>query len=224
MGKLLFPGKSFTALLFDMDGTLLTSVAVAERVWGHWARRHGLDPVTFLPTIHGVRAVETIARLALPNVDAKREAEAITQAEIADMDGVEAIAGAAEFLKSLPPDRWAIVTSAPRRLALRRLEAAGLPMPDVLVTAEDVANGKPAPDCFLLAAGRLGHSASDCVVFEDAVAGVRAAEAAGSAVVVMRGTASDPESSHGALDDYKNVRVRAGEGGWLTVIATKSAD
>ncbi len=140
------------------------------------------------------------------------------------MDGVEAIAGAAEFLRSLPPDRWAIVTSAPRQLAVKRLEAAGLPTPSVLVTAEDVANGKPAPDCFLLAAGRLGHSASDCVVFEDAVAGIRAAEAAGSAVVVMRGTAPYPESPHRALDNYKDVRVRAGEGGRLTLIATGSAE
>jgi sugar-phosphatase len=99
-----------------------------------------------------------------------------------------AIDGAAAFLAALPADRWAIVTSAPRPLALRRLAAAGLPTPPVLVTAEDVARGKPAPDCFLLAAERLGQRIEDCLVFEDAPAGIQAAEAAGAAVAVVTAT------------------------------------
>ena len=149
--------RSFAALLFDMDGTIVNSIAAAERVWIAWAERHGLDVEAFMPTIHGVRGIETITRLALPGVDPAAEAEAILLAEMEDVDGVEAIEGAAVFLASLPPDRWAIVTSSPRRLALRRLAAAGLPTPAVLVTAEDVERGKPAPDCFLLAADRLGR-------------------------------------------------------------------
>ena len=185
MSESTLSGRSFAALLFDMDGTIVNSIAAAERVWVAWAERHGLDVAAFMPTIHGVRGIETITRLALPGVDPAAEAEAILLAELEDVDGVAAIEGAAVFLASLPPDRWAIVTSSPRRLALRRLAAAGLPVPAVLVTAEDVEHGKPAPDCFLLAAERLGQRVEDCLVFEDAPAGIQAAEAAGAAVAVV---------------------------------------
>ena len=163
MSESTLSGRTFGALLFDMDGTILNSIAAAERAWTAWAERHGLDVAAFLPTIHGVRGIETITRLALPGVDPAAEAHAILLAEIEDVDGVAAIEGAAAFLGSLPADRWAIVTSSPRRLALRRLAAAGLPMPAVLVTAEDVERGKPAPDCFLLrpsAWGRGSRTAS----------------------------------------------------------------
>jgi sugar-phosphatase len=152
-----FFDRTFDALLFDMDGTILNSIASAERVWSAWAERHGLDVASFLPTIHGVRAIETITALRLPGVDAKAEVHALLLAEIEDVEGIEAIEGAKAFLASLPPDRWAIVTSSPRKLAIRRLEAAGLPTPAVFVTGEDVERGKPAPDCFLLAAKRLGR-------------------------------------------------------------------
>src|SRR5215207_4477121 len=168
----MFAGKKFAAFLFDMDGTVVNSIAAAERVWADWARRQGLDVAAFLPTIHGVRAIETIARLALPGVDPMREADALLQAEAADIDGILPIAGAASFLASLPAERWAIVTSAPRELALLRIAAAGIPLPAILVAAEDVSRGKPAPDCFRLAAERLGVDARDCLVFEDAPAGI----------------------------------------------------
>ena len=185
MSESTLSGRSFGALLFDMDGTIINSIAAAERAWTAWAERHGLDVEAFMPTIHGVRGIETITRLALPGVDPAAEAEAILLAELEDVDGVAAIEGAAAFLAALPADRWAIVTSSPRRLALRRLAAAGLPVPAVLVTAEDVEHGKPAPDCFLLAAERLGQRVEDCLVFEDAPAGIQAAEAAGAAVAVV---------------------------------------
>jgi sugar-phosphatase len=192
--------------LFDMDGTLLTSIAVAERIWGRWAQRHHLDVASFLPTIHGVQTVDTIRRLALPGVDPEIEAAAITRAEIDDVDGIEAIAGAADFLRSLPADRWSIVTSATRDLALRRLAAAGLPLPTVIVTAKDVERGKPAPDGFLLAAKRLGFPISDCLVFEDAPAGIAAAEAAGASLIVI--TAAHPQSTptrHIAVTSYQTL-------------------
>ena len=149
MSESTLAGRTFGALLFDMDGTIINSIAAAERAWTAWAERHGLDVAAFLPTIHGVRGIETITRLALPGVDPAAEAQAILLAEMEDVDGVEAIEGAAAFLASLPAGRWAIVTSSPRQLAHRRLAAAGLPVPAVLVTAEDVERGKPAPDCFL---------------------------------------------------------------------------
>ena len=188
--------RVFGAFLFDMDGTILSSIAAAERVWTHWAERHGLDVAAFLPTIHGVRAVDTIRRLELPGVDAEREAEALTRAEIEDVEGVEPIAGATAFLSSLPTDRWAIVTSAPRDLARARLAAAHIPPPAVLVTAEDVTRGKPQPDCYLFAAWKLGRDVRQCLIFEDAAAGIRAAEATGAAVAVVSATHSRPLVTH----------------------------
>ena len=213
-----FPDRRFAAFLFDMDGTILTSIVAAERVWASWARRHGLDVEAFLPTIHGVRSVETVRRLGLPGVDPEAEAAEITRLEIEDVAGVEAIAGAAAFLAALPSDRWAIVTSAPRTLATRRLEAAGLPVPSVIITAEDVERGKPAPDCFLLAATCLGVPADQCLVFEDTPAGIAAAEAAGAAVMVITVTHAHPlETVHPAVRDYAALGARIGPGGSLEV-------
>ncbi|RWE33630.1 HAD-IA family hydrolase, partial [Mesorhizobium sp.] len=181
----MFAGRKFAAFLFDMDGTVLNSIAAAERVWSQWAQRHGLDVASFLPTIHGRRARETIAALGLPGLDPVLEADALLAAETADLDGIVPIPGAVAFLQSLPPERWAIVTSAPRELALLRMQAAGIPVPAMMVSGEDVIIGKPAPDCFLLAAERLGVEAHDCLVFEDAPAGIAAGEASGASVMVI---------------------------------------
>ncbi|TIP27440.1 MAG: HAD family hydrolase [Mesorhizobium sp.] len=220
----MFAGRKFAALLFDMDGTVVNSIAAAERVWADWARRQDLDVAAFLPTIHGVRAVETIARLALPGVDPMREAEALLQAEMADIDGILPIAGAAAFLASLPAERWAIVTSAPRELALLRIAAAGIPLPAILVAAGDVSCGKPAPDCFRLAAERLGVDARDCLVFEDAPAGIAAAEAAGAAVVVISATHQHPlPTPHAAITGYDGLGVTVDEQGWVVLAAERAA-
>ncbi len=206
----------FDAVLFDMDGTILTSIRAAERVWTAWALSHGLDPETLLPTIHGVQSVETIRKLNLPGIDAAAEAAAITRAEIDDVEGVEAVAGAAAFLSSLPADRWAVVTSAPRLLARRRIEAAGLPSPPLMIAAEDVSPGKPAPDCFLLAARRLGAAPKRCLVFEDAPAGIAAAEAAGCSIVVVTATHRHAiEAPHGRIVDYSAVEMRQDPAGSL---------
>ncbi|MER8435351.1 HAD-IA family hydrolase [Mesorhizobium sp. M1312] len=220
----MFAGKKFAAFLFDMDGTVVNSIAAAERVWADWARRQGLDVAAFLPTIHGVRAIETIARLALPGVDPMREADALLQAEAADIDGILPIAGAAAFLASLPPERWAIVTSAPRELALLRIAAAGIPLPAILVAAEDVSHGKPAPDCFRLAAERLGVDARDCLVFEDAPAGISAAEAAGATVVVISATHQHPlQTPHAAIASYDGLGITVDDRGWVVLAAERAA-
>lgn len=216
MTKSFYPGRDFGAFLFDMDGTILSSIAATERVWSNWGRRHGLDLPTFLPTIHGVRASETIARLNLPGIDVQAEADILLKAELEDVDGIEPIAGAAAFLAALPADRWAVVTSAPRELARRRLGAAGLPLPPLMVAGEDVAKGKPAPDCFQLGAARLGQRPEDCLVFEDAVAGISAAEAAGAALAVV--TATHPHSlgtPHPTLAAYDALRVVVNAAGRL---------
>lgn len=200
--------KSFDAFLFDMDGTVLSSIAATERVWGQWATRHGIDPVTFVPTIHGVRAVDTVRRLGLPHLDPDTEAKILLDAEMADLDGIEAIEGAIDFLKSLPEDRWAIVTSAPIELARRRLASAGIALPKVIVSAEDVERGKPSPECFQLGAKRLGFDPHNCLVFEDAPAGIVAGETAGAHVVVVTAThPHSPETAHKSINSYKELKL-----------------
>lgn len=202
--------NTYRAFLFDMDGTILTSIPAAERVWSAWAQRHGIDPAALLPTIHGVRAEETIARQGLVGIDVQLEAQAVTAAELEDMEGVHAIAGAKEFIRSLPTDKWAVVTSAPRELARRRILAAGLPMPGVMVTAEDVASGKPSPEGYVLAASRLGVVPSDCLVFEDAEAGILAAQAAGATVCLITSTHARKMdcSALTCIRDYVSLRIQ----------------
>jgi sugar-phosphatase len=211
-------GRAFAAFLFDMDGTLINSIASAIRVWTRWADSHGIDPDRVLRMMHGVRAVETVRKLNIPGLDAEHEADVLTQAEIEDVGDTTAIRGARAFLQSLPPERWAIVTSAPRVLALRRLEAAGIPEPRVLVTADDVAKGKPAPDCFLLAARLLGVAARDCLVWEDTLAGITAAEAAGAAVLVVSATHAHPiETRHPVTVDYEGLKTARDDSGALVL-------
>lgn len=200
--------STYHAFLFDMDGTVLTSIAAAERVWTTWAVRHGVDVDSFLPSIHGARAIDTIRRLGLPGVDAEAEAAWITEAEIVDVDGVLEVAGAAKFLRSLPASQWAIVTSAPRELALRRMAAAGIPEPAVMITAEDVTAGKPDPAGYRLAARRLGVEPGQCLVFEDATVGILAAEAAGADLMIVTATHEQlVETPHATLASYESVRV-----------------
>ena len=214
----MFAGRKFAAFLFDMDGTVLNSIAAAERVWTKWAERHGLDVAAFLPTIHGKRAIETIGGLRLPGVDAVAEADALLRAEADDLEGIVPIPGAVAFLKSLPPERWAIVTSAPRELALLRIKAAGIPVPAMMVTAEDVTHGKPAPDCFLLAAKRLGVEARDCLVFEDAPAGIAAGEASGASVMVIAATHVHPMvTPHPTIHSYDEIGIAVDDKGWIVL-------
>jgi sugar-phosphatase len=206
----------YRAFLFDMDGTVLNSIAAAERIWAAWALRHGVDVASFLPTIHGVRAIDTINRLALPGVDAEAEAALITEAEIEDVEGIIEVPGAANFLKSLPANQWAIVTSAPKALALRRMAAAGIPEPLVLVTAEDVSAGKPDPAGYRLAAKRLGIEPADCLIFEDATVGILAAEAAGADLIVVTATHDHPlQTPHTTLASYNSVEARTDADGLI---------
>jgi len=217
------PARDYAAFLFDMDGTILTSIIAAERVWADWARSHGLDVDVFLPTIHGKRSVDTVRGLGLPDIDAEEEARRITLAEIDDVDGIEAIAGVAAFLATLPAERWAIVTSAPRALAQARIAAAGLPLPPVLVAAEDVKHGKPAPDPFLLGAEKLGMRPEECLVFEDTLAGLQSAAAAGMDSVMVTATHKHPvETDVTGVPDYDDLRAIRTADGLLQLQRTRS--
>ncbi|MBC3210143.1 HAD-IA family hydrolase [Pseudomonas sp. SWRI111] len=208
--------RAFGAFLFDMDGTVLNSIAAAERIWSAWAVRHGVDVEAFLPTIHGARAIDTITRLNLAGVNAQEQAAFITAAEIDDVEGIVEIPGAAAFLNRLPRDRWAMVTSAPRDLALRRMAAAGIAEPAVMITAEDVQAGKPDPAGYLLGAKRLGVEPADCLIFEDAAVGIQAAEAAGAALMIITTTHQHPiETAHATLASYDALRVDVDSNGRL---------
>lgn len=217
-------GRRFAAFLFDMDGTLLDSIASANRAWSGWAARHDVDFEEMRKHMHGMRAVETIRRWGPAHLDVEAEYEALTLAEMEDVHDIAAISGAAPFLNALPPERWALVTSAPRNLALRRIAAAGLPVPPLLVTADDVAHGKPAPDCFLMAAKMLRVAPEDCLVWEDAPAGIAAADAAGMACVVIGATHTHPvETRNPVIPGYDALEVLLGDDGTLQ-LAVQSSD
>lgn len=210
--------RRYAAFLFDMDGTLINSIASANKVWTQWAIGHGIEPAAVLRNMHGVRAVDTIRQLNMPGLDVEHEADLVTQAEIAATEGIVAIKGALALLRSLPANRWAVVTSAPRALAIPRLGAAGIPTPRVIVTAEDVARGKPAPDGYLLAARRLEVEARDCLVWEDAPAGIGAAEASGADVVVISATHDEPlQIRHPVVVDYDGMTATVDSDGMLVL-------
>ena len=177
------------AILFDLDGVLVDSAAYVEEQWRRWAAGKGLPAEPFLRVCHGRRAIETI-RLAAPHLDAEAEVAAFRPDASGNMLAIDPIQGASQLLESLPEGSWAVATSGPRADAIDRLRRAGLPSPRVLVCAEDVTRGKPDPDVYLSAARALGVSPTDCIVIEDAPAGVRAARAAGMAVVALTTTHS----------------------------------
>jgi mannitol-1-/sugar-/sorbitol-6-phosphatase len=176
-----------SAILFDLDGVLVDSAAYVEQQWRRWASARGLRPEPFLRVCHGRRALETI-RMAAPQLDAEAEVRAFQPVEEAGAETIGPLAGSARLLTSLPPGTWAVATSGVRPVATSRLRRAGLPVPPVLICAEDVTRGKPSPDAYLLAAQSLGMLPADCLVIEDAPAGVQAARAAGMAVVALTTT------------------------------------
>ena len=185
------------AILFDLDGVLMDSGAAVERAWTRWAVGHELDVAGVLAEAHGRRTQDTIRAVA-PWLDVETETRGLEAGESDDTDGVVALPGAASLLESLPSDRWAVATSGSRRLATTRLAHGGLPLPRVLVTAEDVERGKPDPQPYLAAAAALGVEPSQCLVVEDAPAGIAAGKAAGAAVLAV--TTTFPVSELGAAD------------------------
>jgi mannitol-1-/sugar-/sorbitol-6-phosphatase len=187
------------AVLFDLDGVLVDSTPAVARVWAGWAHEHGFDPGEVVKKAHGRPSIATICEL-LPNADHAAENREVERREIADVEGVVPLPGAMELLQALPLDRWAIVTSCTRALAAVRIGAARLPKPKQMVTSTDVQHGKPDPEPYLKGAQILGVPAADCLVVEDAPAGIRAGKAAGARVLALRTTASDAELQQAGAD------------------------
>jgi sugar-phosphatase len=178
------------ALLFDMDGVLISSIASVNRCWRRWALHYRVPDAEKFEVAHGTRAVEIIIKLR-PDFNKEQVAEGlrlIEDMEIDDVADLKVLPGARELLASLPPERWTIVTSATRRLMTARLKAAGLPEPKRLIAGDDVANGKPHPEPYMTGARLLGYSPAECVVVEDAPSGVGSGKAAGSRVLGVLGT------------------------------------
>ena len=175
------------AVLFDLDGVLVDSTGYVEQQWCRWATARGLAPEPFLRVCHGRRALETI-RLAAPHLDAEAEMAAFVPEEGSEGYQPGPVDGASRLLRMLPTGSWAVATSGGREVATQRLLGAGLPVPSVLICAEDVLHGKPSPDVYLMAAADLAVPPSECLVVEDAPAGIQAARAAGMAVVALTTT------------------------------------
>jgi sugar-phosphatase len=202
------PGTLITthALLFDMDGTLVDSTAAVERIWGRWARRNGVSYAAFAHRLHGRRAIDTMREVVPPGLDAEEEVRQIDAEELDETDGIVAIAGAAELIAALPAGSGALVTSARPALAVARMNAAGLPLPEIVVTSADVGQGKPDPACYLRALERLRLAAADALVFEDAPAGLAAAHAAGCPTIALATTTPSAQLDHEDwLDDLSTV-------------------
>ena len=187
-------------ILFDLDGVLVDSTPAVARVWSWWAQKHGFDSEDTVRRAHGRPSIATIREL-LPKADAVEENREVERREIADVEGVVPLPGALELLQALPLERWAIVTSCTKRLAHVRIRAAGLPDPKFIVTSDDIVNGKPDPEPYRKGAQTLSFAPKNCVVIEDAPAGIRSGKAAEARVVALQTTERD-ELLRNAGADY----------------------
>jgi sugar-phosphatase len=196
-------------VLFDMDGILISSLGSVERSWTKWAQMRGIDPAYAISIAHGRRAIETVAELR-PDLDSAAELKVIEDLEVDDNDGLTVLPGVLDLLAALPKAAWTVVTSATERLARVRLAAAGVPVPDRIVTADQVRQGKPNPEPFLAGAALLGLPPAQCVVFEDSASGAKAGRAAGCTVVATTFSHSVESlaAAHYLVEDLRGVHVQ----------------
>lgn len=173
------------ALLFDMDGTLIDSRLMVEKLWKAWCDDHGVDFDWVLPQLHGVRLADSVRHFTPAGYDVDLEIRTMYDIELRSTDGIVPIRGALELLASLPADRWTIVTSADQELARARLAVTGITPPPKMVGGDDVQDGKPHPAGYIEGARRMGYAPAQTVVFEDAVAGIVAGQVAGARVIAL---------------------------------------
>jgi sugar-phosphatase len=212
------PTFSCAAILFDLDGVLVDSTRAVDKEWRAWARRKGVDGNAIMAIAHGVRTIEVIRRVA-PHLDAEAEARKIEKHEAHDKEGVTLMPGAVALVHSIPEGRWGVVTSGTRLLASARLRFCGLPVPKVLVTADDVLNGKPHPEPYLKGAEWLRFDPADCLVIEDAPAGIQSARAGGMKVVGITSTyaAGALGRADAVIGQLGQIQVTANGAGMLGV-------
>jgi mannitol-1-/sugar-/sorbitol-6-phosphatase len=209
---------SCAAILFDLDGVLVDSTRAVDREWREWATRKGVDGDAIMAIAHGVRTIEVIRRVA-PHLDAEAEASAIENHEAHDQRGVTVMPGAVDLVNAIPAGRWGVVTSGSRLLAQNRLRYCGLPVPDVLVTSDDVTNGKPHPEPYLRGAKLLGFPPVECLVMEDAPAGIQSACAAGMKVIGMASTyaAERLAAANAVVRAFSSIRISSNGTGNLVI-------
>jgi sugar-phosphatase len=197
-----------SAILFDLDGVLADSTGSVDRQWRIWAHERGIDAEKIITIAHGVRAVEVIRTVA-PHLDAESEVLSLESQELDDRDGVVVMPGAVELIRAIPEDRWAVVTSGSRHLASARLRFLGIPVPRVMITADDVVDGKPHPEPYLKGAELLRVNPSECLVIEDAPAGIRSAHAGGMKVIALTSTfpASALSEADAVVRELKQIRL-----------------
>lgn len=212
------PTFSCSAILFDLDGVLCDSTEAVDREWREWGARKGVDGDAIMAISHGVRTVEVIRRVA-PHLDAEAEAAAIENHEAHDQRGVVVMPGALELVRSIPLGRWGVVTSGSRLLAENRLRHCGVPVPEVMVTSDDVVNGKPHPEPYLKGAALLGFRPEECLVIEDAPAGIASAKAGGMRVIGLASTygAEKLGDANAVVQTLLRIRVSANGKGLLVV-------
>lgn len=209
---------SCSAILLDLDGVLVDSTGSVERHWRIWARKRGIDEEKVVAIAHGVRALEVIRRVA-PQLDAEAELRQLEAEESGDHHLLVAMPGAIDLVRSIPAGRWGVVTSGSRHLAAERLRLVGVPDPPVMVTADDVANGKPHPEPYLKGASLLGAAPSECLVIEDAPAGIRSAHAGGMKVIGFASTydASRLSEADAVVKKFAAIQVWSNGTGKLAV-------
>jgi sugar-phosphatase len=207
-----------SAILFDLDGVLIDSTRSVDRQWRAWAHEKGVDEEKVMAIAHGVRSIEVIRAVA-PHLDAAAEVRWLESHEAEDQSHVTVMPGAAELIRSIPNGRWCVVTSGTRFLATARLRFGGLPVPKVLVTADDVTNGKPHAEPYLKGAELLGFKPADGLVIEDAPAGIRSAHAAGMKAIALTSTypADALKNANAIVSRLGQIQVTSNGAGKLSI-------
>lgn len=194
------------AILLDMDGTLVKSTSEIEKIWSYWCDRHQLSLQQILSICHGVRSKDIISQVA-PHLNAEAEVASLNSLEIEHTSTGNAILGADKFIQTLLPHRWAVVTSCNKHVAVHRMQLSNLTLPELLIGSEDVVNGKPHPEPYQLAAFKLGVLPTDCIVFEDAIAGIQSALSCGCRVVQVGGATALSDKVEAVIQNWNQVSL-----------------
>jgi sugar-phosphatase len=208
---------SVRAVLFDMDGVLISSIGSDERSWKRWASLHGMEGTFSVHSTHGRRTIDTIRALR-PDLEPLTEMRRVEEFDAQDCADVTVLPGVLDLLATLSPSQWSIVTSASERLMRHRLRSRGVPIPPKIVTAEMVSFGKPHPEPYLLGALQLGFTPAECLVIEDSPAGISAGKDAGCRVLAVASSHSFDElfEADWSIESLENIQVNQTESGWLS--------